>query len=128
MQLRTSISCGVLLAGLAAIAVPTGGALAARHHVASAISGPVCAMRADGPKYYLTAKAAMADSARVMHPGDCEAVVCSGAGPKIAMNMGLLPSHAICGMDPLSHQRMTYPNDCAIEAAGATWIHAGPCK
>jgi len=31
-------------------------------------------------------------------------------------------------MDPLAHAKMTYPNDCAIEAAGATWLHAGPCK
>ena len=121
MQLRTTISCLALVAGLAAVTVPLGSALAAP-------AGAVCAMRSDGPKYYLSAREAHADGARVMHPGDCEALSCTGWAPKVALSMGLMPSQAICGQDPLTHQRMTYPNDCAIEAAGGTWIHAGPCR
>jgi hypothetical protein len=111
-----------MLAGLAAISIPVN-ALAA-----PAAAQPVCAMKADGPKYYDSAKSAKKDGARVMHPGDCEAIVCAGWAPKAALAFGIVPSKAICGMDPLSHAKMTYPNDCAVEAAGATWIHAGPCK
>ena len=121
--LRTSISCFALLAGFAAILIPVGvGAFAA-----PAAAQPVCAMKADGPKYYLSAREAKADGARVMNPGDCESVVCSGLAPKLALSVGLVPAKAICGMVPLTHARVTYPNDCAIEAAGGTWIHAGPC-
>jgi len=70
----------------------------------------------------------MADKARVMHPGSCDTLLCMGMGPKVALGAGIAPASAMCGIDPLSHQRMTYPNNCAIEAAGATWVHAGPCK
>jgi hypothetical protein len=31
-------------------------------------------------------------------------------------------------MDPLTHAKMTYPNNCAAENARAIWIHDGPCK
>lgn len=119
--LRIGFSCLALLAGLAAVAIPAS-------ESASAAAGSVCGMRSDGPKWYPTAALAKKDGARIMHPGDCETVLCMGAEPKIALAMGLTHPIAICGMDPLSHARMTYPNDCAIEAAGATYIHAGPCK
>jgi len=119
--LNISISCLVLLAGFAAISVPTGnGAMAAP-------SG-VCAVKPDGPKYYDSARAAKADGARVMHPGDCVQILCTGVWPKVAMGMGVVPTSAICGLDPLTHQQMTYPNSCAIEYAQATWVHAGPCR
>jgi hypothetical protein len=113
-------SCVALLAGFAAMSVSVGSVLAA--------SSGVCGIRPDGPKYYESARAAKADGARVMHPGDCETLLCTGVWPKVALGMGVLPSTAICGQDPLTHKAMTYPNDCAIEAAGATWLHAGPCK
>jgi hypothetical protein len=119
--LRIGFSCLTLLAGLAAVAISAGDS-------ASAAAQSVCAMRSDGPKWYESAALAKKDGARVMHPGDCETVLCMGAEPKIALAMGILHVQAICGMDPLSHARMTYPNDCAIEAAGATFVHAGPCK
>jgi hypothetical protein len=121
MQRRIVFSCLSLLAGLAAAAMSVGDS-------ASAAAGSVCAMRSDGPKWYETAAAAKKDHARIMHPGDCETVLCVGAEPKIALAMGLVHEGAICGMDPLNHARMTYPNNCAVEAAGATYIHAGPCK
>jgi hypothetical protein len=120
--LRLGFSCLTLFAGLVAVAIPAGSASAA------AMKGPVCAMRSDGPKWYPEAAMAMKDHARIMHPGDCEALTCVGNYGKIAMAIGILPSRVICGIDPLTHARMTYPNDCAIEAAGATWVHAGPCK
>ena len=120
--IRTSISCFAMLAGLAAISIPVNAS------AAPAAARPVCAMKSDGPKYYDSAKSAKKDGARVMHFGDCEAVVCMGMWPKVALAMHVLPSTSICGMDSLTHAKMTYPSDCAIEAAGATWIHAGPCK
>jgi len=119
-RLNISFSWIALLPGFAAMSVSTGSVLAA--------STGVCGMRADGPKFYESARAAKADGARVMHPGNCEALLCTGMWPKVALSMGVIPSTAICGRDPLTHQAMTYPNDCAIEAAGATWLHAGPCK
>jgi hypothetical protein len=119
--LRIGFSCLTLLGGLAAITVPAVSASAAPVQ-------SVCAMRTDGPKWYESAALAKKDGARVMHPGNCEGVVCSGMGPKIALYVGVVPSTPICGIDPLTHARMTYPNDCAIESAGATWVHAGPCK
>jgi hypothetical protein len=122
--LRNAISSFALLAGIAAISIQLGGGAFA----APAAAQPVCGIKADGPKYYLSARAAKADGARVMHPGDCQMLLCSGWAPKVALNVGLVRSTAICGMDPLTHARMTYPNECAIEAAGGTWVHAGPCK
>jgi hypothetical protein len=120
---RIGFSCLALLAGLAAVAISTGDTASA-----AAGGGPVCAMRSDGPKWYPAAALAKKDGARIMHPGDCETLLCVGAEPKIALAMGLTHPTAICGIDPLSHARMTYPNDCAIEAAGATFLHAGPCR
>jgi hypothetical protein len=118
--LRIGISCLTLLAGLLAVSLP-----------ASAVPAgdpSVCAMRADGPKWYPTAALATHDKARIMHPGDCKALTCTGMWPKVALAVGVLPSTPICGIDPLTHARMTYPNQCAIEAAGATWVHSGPCR
>jgi hypothetical protein len=119
-NLRIGISCLTLLAGLVVMSVPAD---------AVPVGDPsVCAVRADGPKWYPTAALAKRDGARIMHPGDCEALTCTGMWPKVALYMHVLPSREICGMDPLTHARMTYPNVCAIEAAGASWIHAGPCR
>jgi hypothetical protein len=119
--LRVGFSRLTLLAGLAAIAVAIGGS-------APAQAQSVCGMRTDGPKGYPTAAAAQHDGARVMHPGDCETLLCVGWEPKVALAMGIGHAQALCGIDPLSHARMTYPNNCAIEAAGATFVHYGPCK
>ncbi len=120
--LRAGVSALTLLAGLVAAS------LLVAQSASAAPAGNVCAMRADGPKGYPTAAMAKKDGARVMHPGDCQQVVCSGMAPKVALYLGVVPSQAICGRDPLTHARMTYPNKCAIEYAGAAWIHAGPCK
>lgn len=119
--LRTGISCFMLLAGVAAVSLPISAS------AAPAADQTVCGIRADGPKIYPNARAARADGARVMHPGDCDTVVCSGIWPKVALGMHLVPGTVSCGMDPLTHQRVTYPNVCAVEASAATWIHAGPC-
>jgi hypothetical protein len=120
--LRISFSCLTLLAGLVAVSIP------AVESASAAPMGAVCAMKADGPKWYPAAAMAKKDGARIMHPGDCESVACSGMWPKVALYVGVIPSKAMCGTDPLTHARMTYPNDCAIESAAATWVHAGPCK
>jgi hypothetical protein len=119
-QLRIGFSCLMLLAGLAGASIPFGSA--------SAAVQSVCAMRTDGPKWYESAALARKDGARIMHPGDCDAVVCMGWAPKVALAFGIVPSTPMCGTDPLTHARMTYPNNCAIEAAGGTWLHAGRCK
>jgi len=120
--LRLGVSGLTLLAGLVAVSVPAAeGASAAR-------MGDVCAMRKDGPKWYPDAALAIKDGARIMHPGDCKQVVCAGMAPKVALYVGVVQSQPICGRDPLTHVRMTYPNQCAIEYAGGTWIHAGACR
>jgi hypothetical protein len=122
--LRIGISCLTLLAGVAAVSLPA--------NAVPAGDPSVCAMKADGPKWYPTAMLAKKDGARIMHPGDCKALTCTGMWPKVALyvgnSMGITPTTPICGMDPLTHARMTYPNQCAIESAGGTWIHEGPCK
>ena len=94
-NVRIVFSCLSLLAGLAAAAISIS-------ENASAAAGSVCAMRSDGPKWYETAAAAKKDHARIMHPGDCETVLCIGAEPKVALAMGLVHEGAICGMDPLN--------------------------
>src|ERR1700685_2023811 len=67
----------------------------------------VCAMRANGPQWYATAAEAKKDKARIMHPGNCEAIVCMGFWPKVVLAMHIIPSTAICGMDPLTHAKVT---------------------
>jgi hypothetical protein len=113
-RLRTSVSCLVLLAGMAAISISA----------SSTASANVCGIKADGPKNYDTPRAAKMDGARVMHPGECQSVLCMGWMAETT----ILYSAAICGTDPLNHQMMTYPNVCAEEHAAANFVHAGPCK
>jgi hypothetical protein len=119
---RIGISCLTLLGGLAVSIAAAGSASAAP------AMGSVCAMKTNGPQWYATAAEAKKDKARIMHPGNCDAIVCMGIWPKVVLAMHIVPSTPTCGTDPLTHAKMTYPNDCAIEAAGATWIHSGPCK
>ena len=109
--LRTSISCLALLAGFAFVA--SGSASAAA-------GGPVCGTKPDGPKTYDSMAAARADKATVTHMGAC-VIFCQGFGPTLI-------SQPLCGMDPLNHARMTYPNNCQAENAHAIWVHDGPCK
>ena len=117
-SLRSNLSCLAVLAGIAAVSIAAGGgsALAAK----GCAGGPVCGEKADGPKTYDNACAAKADGAKVAHLGTCT-IFCQGF-------VATLPSKPICGMDPLNHARMTYPNDCAAENARAVWVHDGPCK
>jgi hypothetical protein len=112
--LRTSISCLVLLAGMAAISISA----------SSTASASVCGIKADGPKNYDTPRAAKKDGARVMHPGECQSLSCMGWFAETT----IIRSAAICGTDPLNHQKMTYPNVCAEEHAMATYVKDGPCK
>jgi len=120
---RIGISCLTLLGGLVAVSIAAAGSASA-----APAMGAVCAMKANGPQWYPTAAEAKKDKARIMHPGDCHTFVCAGIGPKVVLAMHIVPATAICGSDPYTHAKMTYPNDCAIEAAGGTWIHSGPCK
>ena len=108
-----------VLAGLATAAVAVSeGALAAK--TCRAGGPPVCGMRSDGPKSYDSACLAKADGATVTHTGSCLLLLCG--------SVGALGSQQMCGSDPLSHQRFTYPNSCAAEAAKAIWVHDGPCR
>ena len=109
--LRTSISCLALLAGFA---------FAASGSASAAAGGPVCGTKPDGPKTYDSMAAARADKAVVTHPGAC-VFFCQGFWPTLV-------SQPICGMDPLNHARMTYPNNCEAENAHAIFVHNGPCK
>jgi hypothetical protein len=106
-SLRTNLSCLAVLAGIAAVSIAAGG---------SAFAARGC----DGPKTYDSACAAKADGAKVSHLGTCT-IFCQGFVPTLL-------SQPMCGMDPLNHARMTYPNNCAAENAHAIWVHAGPCK
>jgi len=117
-SLRSNLSYLAVLAGIAAVSIAAGGgsAFAAK----GCAGGPVCGEKADGPKTYDNACAAKADGAKVAHLGTCT-IFCQGF-------VATLPSKPICGMDPLNHARMTYPNDCAAENARAVWVHDGPCK
>jgi len=119
---RTIVSSFALLTGLAVVLIAGSGAFAAPS------DQTVCGMRADGPKTYGSAREAKADKARVMHPGGCDTALCMGMWSKAVLAATDKPASAICGLDPLTHQRMTYPDKCAIESAGGTWVHAGPCK
>jgi hypothetical protein len=112
--LRRKLSSFAVLAGIAAIAVAAGSG------AAGAAGGPVCGTKADGPKTYDSIKAAQADGAKVAHMGGC-VILCQGFAPT-------LMQQPLCGMDPLNHARMTYPNNCEAENARAIWIHDGPCK
>jgi len=116
---RSSVSCLAVLVGLVAISLPLGGsALAARgcHDNGQ----PVCAVKPDGRVTLSGACEAKSEGARVLHSGGCISALCYVA-------MGLDP-HEVCGTDPLTHARMTYPNNCALEAANASAVHDGPCR
>ena len=117
-SLRTNLSCLAVLAGIAAvsIAASSGSAFAAK----ACSGGPVCGMKADGPKTYDSACAARADGTKVTHLGAC-VIFCQGFAPTLI-------TAPLCGMDPLTHARTTYPNNCQAENARAIWIHDGPCK
>jgi hypothetical protein len=117
-NLRTNLSILAVFAGIAAASIATSGsALAAR---GCAGGSPVCGMKADGPKTYDSACAAKADGAKVSHLGACQ-LLCQGFAPTLI-------AQPMCGMDPLNHARMTYPNNCEAENARAIWLHNGPCK
>ncbi len=119
MSFRRTSAALLAVLGIAVTALTTSdSANAARRH--RVVSGPVCGMRADGPHTYSDAAMARRDRARVMHPGECQPIICWGAGM-------ILIQRPMCGIDPLNHARMTYPNECAAERAGATWVHNGPC-
>lgn len=108
------LSLLALLAGLAAIAATTS------DRASAAAGGPVCGTKADGPKTYDSVAAARADGAKVAHLGSCM-ILCQGFAPTLVQQ-------PLCGMDPLNHARMTYPNNCEAENAHAIWVHDGPCK
>jgi hypothetical protein len=111
--LRTGFHGLALLAGTAALSIS----------LSSAASATVCGIKADGPKNYDTPRMAKADGARMMHPGECQSITCSGWIEETT----IFRSAALCGTDPLTHQRMTYPNVCAEEHAQATFVKDGPC-
>jgi hypothetical protein len=118
--LRITASCVTAVAALAAMSLAAGDNVLAAKRQRVAVNQPVCGLRADGPRTYDNSYAARRDHARVMHPGGCEPIMCWSW-------MGLLRSEPICGVNPLTHVRMTYPNKCAAEHAQATWLHDGAC-
>jgi hypothetical protein len=108
--LRTSVSCLALLTGFTVASIV----------LSSTASAEVCGMKADGPKTYDSARSAKADKAVVAHQGSC-VIFCQGFAPTLITG-------PMCGMDPLNHAKITYPNNCAAENARAIWVHNGPCK
>ena len=116
-SLATNLSVFAVLAGIATISLAASGGSA---FAAAGSGGPVCVMKADGPQTYDSACAAKAAGAKITHLGTCN-VFCQGFG-------ATLITAPLCGMDPLNHARMTYPNNCAAENAHAIRIHDGPCK
>jgi hypothetical protein len=117
-SLRTKLSCLAVLAGIAALSIVAGGGNAIAAMGCS--GGPVCGTKADGPKTYDSVCAARADGAKVAHLGNC-VIFCQGFA-------ATLTSQPLCGLDPLNHARMTYPNNCEAENAHAVWVHDGACK
>lgn len=118
MSIRVTASLPAMLAALAAITfAPCSGALAAR---AMSMSGPVCAAEAGGPTTYDSFAAARRAHLQVIHVGACEPLSCLSW-------MGVFRSEPMCGINPLTKVRMTYPNRCAAEHAQAVWVHDGSC-
>ena len=117
-SLTTNLSVFAVLAGIATISLAASGgsAFAAR----ACAGGPVCVMKADGPQTYDSACAAKAAGARFTHLGACVTIL---PGLRRYAYRGPL-----CGMDPLTHAKTTYPNNCAAENARAISVHDGPCK
>ena len=112
---RANFSILALAAGMAALSIAASSVASA-----AAAGGPVCAIKPDGPKTYDSAGAAKADKAAVTHQGAC-VIFCQGFAPTLI-------SQPMCGIDPLNHAKMTYPNNCEAENARAIWVHNGPCK
>lgn len=116
--IRITVPRLAAVAALAAISfAATDGAVA---KVNGGVNQYVCGLRADGPQTYNSSRAARRDHARVMHTGGCEPITCWSW-------MGLLRSEPMCGINPLTRVRMTYPSKCAAEHAEAIWVHNGAC-
>jgi hypothetical protein len=115
-SLSTNFSVFAVLAGIATISLAASGGSA----FAAAGGGPVCVMKADGPQTYDSASAARAAHVKISHLGACT-IFCQGFGSTIIQE-------PMCGMDPLNHAKVTYPNNCQAENAHAIWLHQGPCK
>ena len=126
MRFRNVVAC-LVVTGFIALWLPPSDAAAAARGCSGALN-PVCGIKPGGPQTYDNSCAARADGARVMHIGQCQPILCSGMGPKVALQLGIVPSQPMCGRDPLTHAMMTYPNSCAAEFAQATWLHNGPCR
>jgi hypothetical protein len=116
MQARITTSFAIAAALAAVSFAPSTGALAAR-----GTPGPVCAWLPDGPTTYDSFAAAAHAHARVIHIGACNPIACWSW-------MGVFRSEPMCGIDPLTKVRMTYPNRCAAEHAQAIWVHDGGCE
>jgi hypothetical protein len=41
--------------------------------------------------------------------------------------MGAIQTEPMCGVNPLTHERTTYPSKCAAEHAQAIFVHDGAC-
>ena len=107
-----------VLAGIAAISIAaSGGSAFAARPVPAARSA---SMKADGPQTY--------DSACAAKPLTPKSPISAPATYSARVSALRIITAPLCGMDPLNHARMTYPNNCAAENARAIWIHDGPCK
>ena len=117
--LRIATSGLAALAAFAAMSLTiSDSVLAAKTHRV-AVNQPVCGLRADGPRSYDNANAANRDHARVVHVGECSPIACSW--------MGAIQTEPMCGVNPLTHERTTYPSKCAAEHAQAIFVHDGAC-
>ena len=118
--LRITTSCLTALAAFAAMSLATSDSVLAAKVHRVAMNQPVCGLRSDGPQTYDSSYAAKRDHARVMHAGGCNPIGC-------ASWLGVFRSNPMCGINPLTHVRMTYPSECAAEHAEAIYVHQGAC-
>ena len=117
--LRITASGLTALAAFAAVSLATSDSVLAAKTHRVAVNQPVCGLREDGPRSYDSANAAKRDHARVVHIGECFPIACSW--------MGAIQAEPMCGVNPLTHVRMTYPSKCAAEHAQAIFVHDGAC-
>ncbi len=113
-SLRTNLSCLAVLAGIAAVSIAAGSGSAFAAKACS--GGPVCGMKADGPKTYDSACAARADGTNVTHLGSC-VIFCLGFGPTLIPAplcvRGSIPhSGAVISVGPKPWQNITQLPRC----------------
>jgi hypothetical protein len=116
-SLRASIAYVAIIAAFAATSIPISDSARA----ARGCGSTVCGYKSDGPQTFDNACLARRAGARVEHQGPCQMVLCVSP-------LAELGTQPMCGIDPSTNKRMTFPNNCAAELSHATWVSNGPCR